>query len=91
MVAGAGAPAAVAHGAVAPCAADADPQEPGGRPRGTGPGHQEPVGAVYRAPCGYSPSSRAISIRWTSLVPSPISRILESRHIRATGNSFMKP
>ncbi len=37
------------------------------------------------------PSSRAISIRWTSLVPSPISRILESRHIRATGYSFMKP
>ncbi len=38
-----------------------------------------------------SPSSRAISIRWTSLVPSPISRILESRHILATGYSFMKP
>ena len=37
------------------------------------------------------PSSRAISIRWTSLVPSPISRILESRHIRATGYSFMNP
>lgn len=38
-----------------------------------------------------TPNSRAISIRWTSLVPSPISRILESRHIRATGYSFMKP
>ena len=38
-----------------------------------------------------SPNSLAISIRWTSLVPSPISRILESRHIRATGYSFMKP
>ncbi|SCK44811.1 hypothetical protein YUWDRAFT_03828 [Streptomyces sp. AmelKG-D3] len=38
-----------------------------------------------------SPSSRAISIRWTSDVPSPISRIFESRHIRATGYSFMKP
>lgn len=38
-----------------------------------------------------TPNSRAISIRWTSLVPSPISRILESRHMRATGYSFMKP
>lgn len=38
-----------------------------------------------------SPNSRAISIRCTSLVPSPISRILESRHILATGYSFMKP
>ena len=38
-----------------------------------------------------SPNSRAISMRCTSLVPSPISRILESRHIRATGYSFMKP
>ncbi len=38
-----------------------------------------------------SPNSLAISIRWTSLVPSPISRILESRHMRATGYSFMKP
>ncbi len=37
------------------------------------------------------PNSRAISMRWTSLVPSPISRILESRHMRATGYSFMKP
>ncbi|MGX1510169.1 hypothetical protein RKD44_001457 [Streptomyces collinus] len=37
------------------------------------------------------PSSLAISMRCTSLVPSPISRILESRHIRATGYSFMKP
>lgn len=37
------------------------------------------------------PNSRAISMRWTSLVPSPISRIFESRHIRATGYSFMKP
>lgn len=37
------------------------------------------------------PSSRAISMRWTSLVPSPISRILESRHMRATGYSFMNP
>ena len=30
-------------------------------------------------------------MRCTSEVPSPISRIFESRHIRATGNSFMKP
>ncbi|GCE01102.1 hypothetical protein EHYA_08858 [Embleya hyalina] len=37
------------------------------------------------------PSSLAISMRWTSLVPSPISRILASRQKRATGNSFMKP
>ena len=37
------------------------------------------------------PSSRAISIRCTSEVPSPISRILASRKWRATGNSSMKP
>lgn len=37
------------------------------------------------------PSSRAMSMRCTSLVPSPISRIFESRHIRATGYSFMNP
>ena len=42
-------------------------------------------------PRGQRPRSRAISIRCTSEVPSPISRILASRHIRATGNSFMKP
>lgn len=38
-----------------------------------------------------SPNSLAISIRWTSLVPSPISRIFASRHMRATEYSFMKP
>ena len=32
-------------------------------------------------------SSRAITIRWISLVPSPISRILASRIIRSTGYS----
>ncbi len=55
-----------------------------GRPRRAGPA----VRARGQTP---TPNSRAISIRWTSLVPSPISRILASRHIRATGYSFMKP
>jgi hypothetical protein len=32
-----------------------------------------------------------MSMRCTSEVPSPISRIFASRHIRATGNSFMNP
>ena len=52
-----------------------------------------PAAAATRAtlPSGQRPRSRAISIRCTSEVPSPISRILASRHIRATGNSFMKP
>lgn len=54
---------------------------------GSDAGHCVRVRVVQPA----SPNSRAISIRWTSLVPSPISRILESRHIRATGYSFMKP
>ena len=40
---------------------------------------------------GHSPSSRAISMRCTSLVPSPISRIFASRQCRATAYSFMKP
>ncbi len=54
--------------------------------------------APHLAPCTHGtvrqpakPNSRAISMRWTSLVPSPISRILESRHMRATGYSFMNP
>ena len=37
------------------------------------------------------PRSRAISMRCTSLVPSPISRTLLSRQKRATGYSFIKP
>ena len=37
------------------------------------------------------PSSRAITSRCTSLVPSPISRILASRYMRETSVSSMKP
>lgn len=40
---------------------------------------------------GQSPRSREMTIRCTSEVPSPISRILASRQNRATGYSFMKP
>src|SRR4051812_28261990 len=40
---------------------------------------------------GHRPSSRAMTMRWISLVPSPISRIFASRQWRATGNSFMNP
>ncbi|QHY95626.1 hypothetical protein SSPS47_10895 [Streptomyces sp. S4.7] len=69
-------------GAVFEVSGGIDPPEPAGA---TSPGRT--VAPI--AP--YSPNSRAISIRWTSLVPSPISRILESRHILATGYSFMKP
>ena len=36
-----------------------------------------------------NPSSRAMSMRITSDVPSPISRIFESRKCRHTGNSSM--
>lgn len=61
------------------CPRPAPPAEPGGGP------------SRFPLPAYASPNSLAISIRWTSLVPSPISRILESRHIRATGYSFMKP
>ena len=75
-----------------------DPEHPGPGHRG-GPqrlparrrDHHRPLRGPQPAISIPSPSSRAISIRWTSLVPSPISRILESRHIRATGYSFMKP
>ena len=43
------------------------------------------------AVAGYRPSVRAMIMRCTSDVPSPISSTLASRHIRATGVSFMKP
>jgi hypothetical protein len=49
----------------------------------------------FYAPAGccarQKPRSRAISMRCTSEVPSPISRIFASRYIRPTGVSFMKP
>ncbi|CAL9453522.1 hypothetical protein SUDANB19_02491 [Streptomyces sp. enrichment culture] len=57
----------------------------GARPGGVGPRTARRQASVP------TPSSRATSIRWTSLVPSPISRIFASRHMRATGYSFMKP
>ncbi|MDQ1038476.1 hypothetical protein QFZ75_004892 [Streptomyces sp. V3I8] len=68
-----------------------------GRPGVADPAHTrsgEPAPVprtARRAAQPVKPSSLAISMRWTSLVPSPISRILESRHMRATGYSFMKP
>jgi Domain of unknown function (DUF5753) len=37
------------------------------------------IETAHRAASAPTPSSRAISMRWTSLVPSPISRILASR------------
>ncbi len=61
------------------------------RPSGAGP-----TGAGLCSVAGYgghspTPNSRATSMRCTSLVPSPISRIFASRHMRATGYSFMNP
>ena len=47
--------------------------------------------AGQHPPCRYRPSEREMIMRWTSEVPSPISRIFASRHMRATGVSFMKP
>jgi hypothetical protein len=66
-------------------------------PRVNVPQHHVHVGCVRHLTPGVPyatfgrPNSLAISMRWTSLVPSPISRILLSRQKRATGNSFMKP
>src|SRR5664280_247689 len=53
--------------------------------------HRQPDAEPNRKLAAQMPSSRAISMRCTSDVPSPISRILESRQCRATGYSFMKP
>ena len=39
----------------------------------------------------HNPIKRAITRRWTSFVPSPISLIFWSRYIRETGYSSMKP
>ncbi len=41
--------------------------------------NHSPRWTIFRAVTGQTPSSRAISINWTSVVPSPISRILLSR------------
>ncbi len=75
------APALLAH---RPCSRRSRPPAPLAQPKPPAPP------APAQAAVG-SPNSRAISIRWTSLVPSPISRIFASRHMRATGYSFMKP
>lgn len=61
----------------------------GGAPSGDGV-DVGPVGGVVLRQY-VMPNSRAMSMRCTSEVPSPISRILESRQNLATGNSFMKP
>lgn len=68
---------------------DGDPDHKAGHRRLIADG--APRVAAVRAPQPASPNSRAINMRCTSLVPSPISRIFESRHMRATGYSFMKP
>ncbi len=77
-----------------PAARPTNPPPPGKPPpaRKTGPVRKAAPSAPAspHAAIG-SPNSRAINMRWTSLVPSPISRILASRHMRATGYSFMKP
>ena len=38
---------------------------------------------------GHAPSARAMTICWTSSVPSPMVRIFASRYIRQTGYSSM--
>ena len=66
----------------------AAPRRPG---RGGEPERAQPRACTPRRRVIYNPRSRAMIMRWTSEVPSPISRILESRQNRATGYSFMKP
>ena len=57
-----------------------------GRGRGRALGRGRARGRTVAAPYPRSPRiSRAITSRWISLVPSPISQTLASRIIRSTG------
>ena len=70
------------------------PQE-GASPNGHKYIRRKRYAAVSAAPRPQSPIwpriSRAITIRWISLVPSPISQTLASRIIRSTGYSVVYP
>ena len=58
---------------------------------GGGRGGRERGESGHRRSPSHRPSSRAMTIRCTSFVPSPISRIFWSRYRREIGNSSMKP